>query len=552
MARTHITLEGVDYTLNYQSGDEPYKERLQEQFLGQEENFWQVWQQLSWHGGERLTRILDANDIRSYRYDTASGVDVSTWGKVKLQPTLTRTFTVSSANLPMVTSTDGSRVICGLAASPYIKRWNNGSWSNAAAVAGSGAVTDIINAGDALYAVRGGAVITSTDDGNNWSTVGSYTTATGVAYLNGELVVCKSDGVYNHTQSEDISTIGGTCVAAYRENLYWAKDKRLYRYTGVASYLYDELPTGYNVAALIPYRMALLILGSYKVQGGYKAAVHYLMQGAENHLYSIGDYTTDARIRAAAGGDDEFYIANPKTGGVDRYDTTHGGLSCGPAIGTSCNIPYKAVAYADGYVFVGRYDNSAGVDGVYVADVASPSTYVASGELEMPNFDFFHPQKNKVFRAIGVGHKALLQGEAIKVYYSTDEGATWTLAGSSNLTGTESAEFLVDLRSETLKLKVELFPGEGSDTTCELRSLWVEWVPVNESKWEWELELALYRPDDGEGKLEHLKEVADRQDIHDFTDPLGLEHRVVIRDITIHQRPDDEESAVVVLKLKEA
>ena len=89
----------------------------------------------------------------------------------------------------MTVTSDGSKLVVGLAVSPYIKLWTySGGWTDASSVAGSGAVTDLITAGGTLYGVRNKAVISSTD-GNSWSTVGSYNTAVGVAYVNEDLWV---------------------------------------------------------------------------------------------------------------------------------------------------------------------------------------------------------------------------------------------------------------------------------------------------------------------------------------------------------------------------
>jgi hypothetical protein len=259
--------------------------------------------------------------------------------------------------MPMTVSSTGATLVVGLDESPYIKLWTTSGWANASSVAETGTVTDLLTAGTTLYGVRGGAVITSTNTGGTWSAVGSYTTAVGVAYVNGDLYVGKSDGVYNHTQDEAVTTIGCSAIAGYRENVYFSSDSRLYRYDGRATYLYDQLPQGFNITALIPYRQVLFILGYYKVRTGYKGAVYYLISGSENHLYSLGDYSADHRIYALAGGDDEVWVASPKRGGADRYDLEAGGISAGPIWGAAGYVPFKSIAVCEGYLFVGRYDS---------------------------------------------------------------------------------------------------------------------------------------------------------------------------------------------------
>jgi len=327
------------------------------------DKFWMEWTMQSFHGGERLPRILKQEDLEQFRYHDAEGVDVANlvdWGEVELQPALSRSLAIQSASMPMTVSSTGATLVVGLDESPYIKLWTTSGWANASSVAGTGTVTDLLTAGTTLYGVRGGAVITSTNTGGTWSAVGSYTTAVGVAYVNGDLYVGKSDGVYNHTQDEAVTTIGCSAIAGYRENVYFSSDSRLYRYDGRATYLYDQLPQGFNITALIPYRQVLFILGYYKVRTGYKGAVYYLISGSENHLYSLGDYSADHRIYALAGGDDEVWVASPKRGGVDRYDLEAGGISAGPIWGAAGYVPFKGIAVCEGYLFVGRFVGSDG------------------------------------------------------------------------------------------------------------------------------------------------------------------------------------------------
>lgn len=362
-----VTLAGYTYGLDLPGAvlyrDPAHRMYPQKQFQieGMGGEFWKEWTIRSWHGGERLERILSEDDLESYRYHDAEGLDqslLSKWGELKLAPALTRSLYTQSASMPMTVTSDGSKLIVGLSVSPYVKLWTyTGGWADTTAVYGSGAVTDLITAGTTLYGVRGGYVITSTDAGANWTQVGDYTTATGVAYVNEDLWVGKSDGIYNHTDSESVSSLGCTAIAGYRENVYFAKDRRIYRYDGRATYLYDELPMGFNVTALIPYRQVLLILAYAKVRGGYKSAVYYIVSGTENHLYSLGDYSADHRIYAAAGSDDEIFFANPKRGGADRYDLEVGGITNAPCWGEAGTIPFKSMAACEGYLFIGRYEN---------------------------------------------------------------------------------------------------------------------------------------------------------------------------------------------------
>ena len=394
-----ITLAGTTYGLDLPGAvlyrDPAHRMYPQKQFQieGMGGEFWKEWTMRSFHGGERLERVLSDDDLDSYRYHDAEGLDqslLSKWGELKLAPALTRSLYTQSASMPMTVTSDGATLIVGLDESPFIKLWTSASgWANATAVAGSGAVTDLITAGTALYGVRNGHVITSADTGGTWTEVGSYSTAVGVAYVNEDLWVGKSDGVYNHTDSEEVTTLGCDCIAGYRENVYFGKDRRLYRYDGRATYLYDELPMGFNLTALIPYRQVLLILGYYKVRSGYRGAVYYIVQGTENHLYSLGDYSADHRIYACAGSDDEIFFANPKRGGADRYDLEAGGITNAPCWGEAGTIPFKSMAVCEGYLFIGRYENiesgtaqAAGSDTTHttLSSAASATNDIYNGE----------------------------------------------------------------------------------------------------------------------------------------------------------------------------
>jgi hypothetical protein len=373
-----ITLDSTTYMLDIvgmqENGESYYVKHPQRSQPGatSEEDFWAEWTLSSFHGGERLKKILSKDDLESFRYDDAESLDealLSKWGELKLASGVDLGLSVSTSTsvsdtLPMTVSADGTILIVGLSVTPFIYTWTYaGGWVaySTGTIAGSGTITDLITAGTTYYAVRGGAVLTCTGAPAtaNWSAVGSYTTAVGVAYVNGDLFVAKSDGLYNHTDSTSISSEPLTVVAGYREMVYAGRDRRLFRYDGKAFYLYDELPQGFTMTCLQPYRDILLIMGYFKVRSGYKSAVYYIKGSGENHLYSVGDYAADYRINAAAGSDDEIFFANPKRGGADRYDLEVGGISNGPALGAAYTIPFKAMAVCEGYLFYGNWQGHA-------------------------------------------------------------------------------------------------------------------------------------------------------------------------------------------------
>lgn len=554
-----ITLDGTVYALDTPGavlGESCRKKYPQKQFQVEEEGeFWKDWTMASFHGGERLERILTEDDYNSFRYHDAEGLDqalLSKWGEVKLCSSITRSLTIQSASMPMTVSSDGTTLFVGLDESPFVKLWTNaGGWANATAVAGSGTVTDLITAGATLYGVRNGAVITSTDAGANWTAVGSYTTAVGVAYVNGDLFVAKSDGLYNHTDSATITTEPLTVVAGYRENVYAGRDRRLFRYDGRAWYLYDELPMGFNMTALIPYRDVLLIIGYWKIRSGYKSAVYYVKGGGENHLFSVGDYSADWRMYAAAGSDDEIFFANAKRGGADRYDLEVGGITNGPIWGAAGAIPFKSMAVCEGYLFIGRYDNVAGTDGVWRADLQAPTAWKTTGWLTTAEWDFGWSNDKKLFGSVYIEHKALVQGESIDVDYSIDGGTTYYDVGTNSVAGSVNKTFTLDnVTGQVIKLKVTL-TGAGTSTPT-LKKVVVRAAAMTEQKWMWDLRLLATRRYRGGVAITALEDSIDDQKQLGFTDIDDKSYSVVVSEAVIASDPDPRnESAHISVRLRE-
>ncbi len=556
-----VTLAGYTYGLDLPGvvlyRDPAHRMYPQKQFQieGVGGEFWKEWTMQSWHGGERLQRILSPEERDAFRYHDAEGLDqalLSEWGELKLSSSLTRSLAIQSSSLPMTVTSDGAKLIVGLDESPFIKLWTSAAgWTNATAVAGSGTVTDLITAGTTLYAVRGGAVLTSADAGANWTAVGEYTTAVGVAYVNEDLWVGKSDGVYNHTDSESASSLGCTAIAGYRENVYFGKDRRIYRYDGRATYLYDELPMGFNLTALIPYRQVLLILGYFKVRSGYRGAVYYIVSGTENHLYSLGDYSADYRIYACAGSDDEIFFANPKRGGADRYDLEAGGITNAPCWAAAGTIPFKSMAVCEGYLFIGRYDNTAGTDGVYISDIQNPTAWVTTGWATTAEYDFEWSNDVKLFGSIYLEYRELVQGQTIDVDYSLDGGTTYHDAGTANVAGsTHKTITLDDVTGQTLKLKVTL-TGPGTSTPT-LTKLVARGAACTDAKWMWDLRFLIIQKWGGTESINALRDANDSQRQLDFQDRDGQKYKVVIEAMNIDADPDPKQhSAHVSIRLRE-
>jgi len=556
--RREVTIDGTTYALSTYH-ERPYRRFAQSSIVGQDkERYWSTWPQRTWHGGERMQRILDAADMEAGRYHDGEGVNVSEWGQVTLQPALTRSLAISSDTLPIVVNAAGTTAIAGITATPYIKIGTyNGTtitWANPSSNPGA-AVTKLLVAGSAIYAVTsGGKVFSSADSGATWAEVGSYTTATGLAYVNNKLYVLKgATEVYNHTDSETVCSYGGTHIAGFRDNLYWASDHRLWTYDGNADYEYVKFPQGFNVTGLYPYRMAMWVLGYYKVQGGYKGSIHYIMPGTENHLYTLGDYSADHRIYACSGDDNEVWFASPKRGGADRYDLEQGGISSGPATGTAMYIPPGSMASLEGFLLIGRYDNVGATDGIYAADVASPAAYRATGWFTSPAFDFGYPYDEKVMRAIRINHKRLAANESIKVEYSLDMGVTYHYVGTSSILGATSCEWkLTDpCVGDSIKLKITLVAGTTAGTTPTLRTVTVQGAPRLPNRWQWELALSAYRRNRGAQDKEDLEVSFNKAMPVTFVDRDNQAYTVTIEDIEFQEMMVDKDSAVIVLTLRE-
>src|SRR5574343_891974 len=114
MLLDYIKLDGEKFDLDTSPDVEAAAEIPQKLFQAQDDgDFWQTWEIRSYHNGERRTRIIANDQVGEFTYDDGEGVDVSTWGELKLQPDLARALTVSSSNLPMAVANNGTTAIIG-------------------------------------------------------------------------------------------------------------------------------------------------------------------------------------------------------------------------------------------------------------------------------------------------------------------------------------------------------------------------------------------------------------------------------------------------------
>ena len=170
-----VTLNGQQYAVDPEFGETSYVSSAQQQFNEEDRQvFWASWTQRAFHNGERMAHILSKEDVDAFRYHDGEGVDVgmlAEWGEVKIQPALSRSFAVQSATMPMAVSSDGTTLVVGLTASPWVKTWTVADGWVSASSGLSAAVTDIMAVGSTFYAVSGGVPKTSTDAGATWTAI---------------------------------------------------------------------------------------------------------------------------------------------------------------------------------------------------------------------------------------------------------------------------------------------------------------------------------------------------------------------------------------------
>lgn len=629
----YIKINGVKYELDPDPEVEPVAEIPQKLWQAADDgDFWQTLEMRSFQGGERRTRILTKDQLDEMTYDDGEGIDVSTWGELKLQPDLARDYYCNSATLPMVVSNDGQTVIVGHALynAKYLSTYSGTTWTARTTPAAYAVVDLCVGIGQNIYGVQNGAIIESTDNGATWaatSKAGADASIVGVTFCANQLYALTATTLkyWDGDSWESAATWGGDFCCTYGEQVYFAKDNIIYRYNGTASYEADRLPQGFCITGLFAYRNILFIPGYFYVQGGKKGATYYIMDGRDAHLYNVGSYdgSSDYTISAIAGSDDEVYLANQKRGGADRYDMTVGGLSCGPAWREAGVIPFKSMAYSNGKVLVGRYnvirastcqatgndtthvklDASAsatndayngetivftggtgatqtatisdydgttkiavistvatpadgmttyaiGDSGVYVANVAIPTAYETSGWLTTPEYDWFFPHDIKVFSQVVVAHKALADSQSVKVEYSLDGGTTYTLAGYSDIVGSESKTFkITNARGRSCKLKLTLAgPGTSTPTVTYAR---VDAAPLGEPRSMWDYNLALYSVHQGRQRIASLKEAYKSLSVVEMEDIYQDTYSVVFEYLKISPARGDKQTAKVFMRLRE-
>jgi hypothetical protein len=486
--RFDIYLDGEGYLLDPFGGvNGSYRKEEQQAYLGDDPGrIWRDWPQTSWHQGERLKKFLTEEQMTSrFQFDDGAGIDVAHWGEVRLQPALTMIHAAAGqTTCASCITREGDVALIGLTAGT-VARFTAGAYVNSTAPSGSGVVSDLTAHGSRIYCARG-AVNYSDDKGATWSVMAgaAYTTATHVSVIGSDVIVASADGVYNHTAAEYIAA--GQVVTdmiEHKDDLYWLQDRRIYRWTGKSWYCFDKLPEGFIGSQLVSYESNIWVLGSFKIQSNSRGAVYVLIGGNRGHLYTLGEEQSGAfPIKAACGYVADLFFQSPGRGGADRFDLTYGGLSPGPAVAAPSTLPVGGMVCQDGYLLMALSD------GIYAADIDSPSAFVTTGWFTSPEWDFGFAENQKILRGLRVEHRALLAGESIAIAYSTDGGTTYTTAATSNVVGAVSLETtLTDVNFVNLKLKATLV-GPGTSTPV-LTKILAQARALQPQKWQWDIRL---------------------------------------------------------------
>jgi hypothetical protein len=160
-------------------------------------------------------------------------------------------------------------------------------------------------------------------------------------------------------------------------------------------------------------------------------------------------------------------------------------------------------------------------------------------------------QRHQAVRSIYIEHRALVQGQSVKVDYSLDGGTVYYPAGVSSIAGATGKTFTLDnVTGESLKLKVTL-SGPGTSTPTQ-KKLVARAIPVTDAKWMWDIRLLVRRNWDGAASLAALEQSVKRRRQLDFEDRDGSTYKVIIDNLTIEADPDPKlASAHVKLRLRE-
>ena len=117
------------------------------------------------------------------------------------------------------------------------------------------------------------------------------------------------------------------------------------------------------------------------------------------------------------------------------------------------------------------------------------AAYLTTGNTITGKFNGQKPAVKKLWHSVDITFKALVSGQNLKVYYSTDDEATWTLIGTADTVGSRTATFYFpsNTTSKRIQIKIELNAG-GSDTPT-FYDFVVRYFYLAEEKYQWTLTL---------------------------------------------------------------
>ena len=121
----------------------------------------------------------------------------------------------------------------------------------------------------------------------------------------------------------------------------------------------------------------------------------------------------------------------------------------------------------------------------------SPTTYQATGNLQMSYFEASLPSIDKLWRSVVLHFEALLTGCSITVDYKTDESdASWTSLGSYSTVGgtTTTLTFPVAFYSKKISLRVTLATSTNTNTPV-LKVFDLKYVVFTDFKYLWKMKI---------------------------------------------------------------
>lgn len=118
------------------------------------------------------------------------------------------------------------------------------------------------------------------------------------------------------------------------------------------------------------------------------------------------------------------------------------------------------------------------------------SAFLTTGEVINGIFNAGKSAVNKLWHSITLSFKALVSGQTIVAYYSTDDEATWTVIGTISPTTGETEKTLYfpnNINSKRIQLKLVL-TGGGTNTPT-LYDFIVRFLPLPDNRFEWVFQL---------------------------------------------------------------